>query len=108
MAPWSRSPAADAISSVLALCSSAAAVTSSLAEACSRGGLTHFLGPPAQLLHDLPVRRRLPLHLPRRAVHLARTASEISSSARAAAVATLSMPCTLAEPASMVLDHLRT
>ena len=35
VAPWSRSPAAAAISSVLALCSSAAAVTSSLAEACS-------------------------------------------------------------------------
>ena len=35
VAPWSNAPAAAAISSVLAVCSSAAAVTSSLAEACS-------------------------------------------------------------------------
>ena len=35
VAPCSRSPAAAAISSVEALCSSAAAVTSWLAEACS-------------------------------------------------------------------------
>ena len=34
------------------------------------GGLAHLLGALPQLLHDPPVRHRLPLHLRRRGVHL--------------------------------------
>ena len=62
VAPCSRSPAAAAICSVLAVCSSAAAVTSSLDAACSVAELTHLAGALSQLLHDCLIGGHLASH----------------------------------------------